>query len=228
MKLNIQIEGATAEQLKALAAAMCGGVETPAPKLSGAEAHYAIVDEAHPAPAAPEAPAEAPATAEDTAEPTNASGIELDATGVPWDARIHSSNKQKTAKGHWNKRRNVDAAKFAEIHAQLLADQSAPAAPAQDPVTPDSIVAAVSDTPPPPPTTAPAASTPPPPPAAAPAQQEPADDAPKTFVELVQLLTVRGDDQGRIQTVAEEIGLSNISGLANRPDLVATFWDKIK
>lgn len=69
----------------------------------------------------------APATATTEAAPTGT----LDSTGLPWDERIHSSNKKMTDKGVWVARRNVaDAVRAsvtAEIRATLAAGGAAPA-----------------------------------------------------------------------------------------------------
>lgn len=46
-------------------------------------------------------------------------GSGVDADGLPWDARIHSSNKKKTAKGVWVARRNVDDATYEKVVAEL-------------------------------------------------------------------------------------------------------------
>lgn len=47
-------------------------------------------------------------------------GLILDKDGVPWDERIHSSNKKQGAKnGLWQKKRGVDDKYYAEITAQL-------------------------------------------------------------------------------------------------------------
>jgi len=55
--------------------------------------------------------------------------VQLDNNGLPWDARIHSSNKEMTAKGIWVKRRGVDDSVFNSVAAQLRATiAAAPAA----------------------------------------------------------------------------------------------------
>lgn len=43
----------------------------------------------------------------------------LDAEGLPWDERIHSSNRKMTAKGVWTRRKNVDDAVFNSVVAEL-------------------------------------------------------------------------------------------------------------
>lgn len=69
-------------------------------------------------PAAPIAneSANAAATASVT---THAPGLDLDADGLPWDARIHASSKVKNADGRWRGKRGVDDAIVAAVTAEL-------------------------------------------------------------------------------------------------------------
>lgn len=48
-------------------------------------------------------------------------GLQLDADGLPWDDRIHSSNKKMTDKGKWVARRNVPDATRASVIAEIRA-----------------------------------------------------------------------------------------------------------
>ena len=66
-------------------------------------------------------PAEAAEVLQDTATPAVVAAGTLDATGVPWDERIHSGSKGQTKAGVWNRRKNVSDADFARITAELLA-----------------------------------------------------------------------------------------------------------
>lgn len=96
---------------------------------------------------------------------------DLDKNGLPWDARIHSSSKAKTAKDEWKKLRGVDDALVAAVTAELLGKSPAApaAAPAMAPPPPPPAPAAAANVPPIPPAP-PAASAPvapPPPPAGA-------------------------------------------------------------
>lgn len=69
----------------------------------------------------------APATTQQT--PASAVGNEdLDIEGLPWDERIHSSNKKKTDKGAWVARRNVPDNVRAKVKADLLAARANAAA----------------------------------------------------------------------------------------------------
>lgn len=60
-----------------------------------------------PVPALPTAPVATVQT--EPAAPTNpASGVAVDKTGLPWDARIHSSSKAVNADGTWRKRKGLN------------------------------------------------------------------------------------------------------------------------
>ena len=73
----------------------------------------------------------------------------VDASGLPWDARIHSESKATVSDGTWRKRRNVDAALVKQVEAELrgeaptTADIPAPPAPAVVPPPPAPIPEAV-------------------------------------------------------------------------------------
>lgn len=47
--------------------------------------------------------------------------VELDASGLPWDGRIHAGTKTKTQKGEWTKKKGCDEAVFAAVMAELRA-----------------------------------------------------------------------------------------------------------
>lgn len=106
------------------------------------------------------------------------SGVDVDKSGLPHDARIHSSPPKKNADGSWRQKRGVDTATVEAVSAELRRALAAPAAtvatgapPAPD--MPSAIAQAQAHlagptpaAPPPPPPVA-AAAPPPPPPAAA-------------------------------------------------------------
>jgi hypothetical protein len=50
----------------------------------------------------------------------------LDANGLPWDRRIHSSNHEMSKDGTWRKRRGVDEATVAAVVAELKGVMSVP------------------------------------------------------------------------------------------------------
>lgn len=101
---------------------------------------HAPVVTAAPIMAAPVAAATSVATDEDDgAEGGEAGdGLGVDSQGLPWDARIHSSNKKKKADGTWNKRRGVQEMEIQAVEAELRA--RGPVAPLP-PVAPQPIAA---------------------------------------------------------------------------------------
>lgn len=52
-------------------------------------------------------------------EPVSSSSPAVDAEGLPWDDRIHSSNRALNADGTWRKRRGVDGLTVSQVEAQL-------------------------------------------------------------------------------------------------------------
>lgn len=52
----------------------------------------------------------------------NESSDELDINGLPWDERIHSSNRKKNKDGSWQKRRGVDEEVVKEVAGELMAE----------------------------------------------------------------------------------------------------------
>lgn len=113
--------------------------------------------------------------------------IELDTDGVPWDERIHSSNKKRTKNGQgvWQKKRGVDDKLHADVTAELKAKQAAGIvgnAPIDDNITEAETPAPAAQTP-----NVPAAQTPnvPPAPGAAPA---PAADQRKPAITAIDAL----------------------------------------
>lgn len=168
-----------------------------------------FVPPAPPPAASPVSAMVAPAT---VAAPSG--GVNLDATGLPWDARIHAGSKVKNADGSWRQRRGLnDDALLRRVETELRAVMALPpgaAAPAAVFAIP--VVPAV-------PAQAPLIPTVP----AAPVQP-----APATFQEFMMAATVLVQ-QNRL--TAEEmtvklqsIGLPGIMALASRPDLIADAW----
>jgi hypothetical protein len=89
--------------------------------------------------------------------PTNASAVELDADGLPWDERIHSSNHKKTSDGKWWAKRGVDDIARLKVEAELrallepLTSADGSVDPTHAPVPPPPPAPAASSAPPPPP-----------------------------------------------------------------------------
>lgn len=99
-------------------------------------------------------------------EPTG----DLDADGIPWDERIHSSSRKQNKDGTWARRRNTDDAVFAAVMAELKAG----AQPAED----DTAATAFA----------------PPPPLPAPAPEAPVVPAPPTPPQAPAAPTAAGGD----------------------------------
>jgi hypothetical protein len=177
-----------------------------------------------PPPAPPTAPA-APALAVPAA-PSSPAGIEVDHDGLPWDARIHAGGRAKNADGRWRQKRGLnDGALKARVEAELRQAMGAPAAasvpvplpPAVAPTPPTSPPSVASATVTAAPTITTTTPTAPPPPT------EPAAD---TFPALAARLgphLVSGKlTQEQLGATLAVFGLSSMSQLAVRPDLVAS------
>jgi len=155
---------------------------------------------AAPAPSAPPAPAAAPGT--DT--------IELDADGLPWDARIHSdATVRKAATGKWKTRKNLAPGYKEQIEAELRGVPVTPATPAP----------------------APAPSAPSPAATAAPAPTPPSAGG-MTFAEFTRWVLghtqAQRCNQTDVQLAVQAAGLSSIPELAKRTDLIATVVESLK
>jgi hypothetical protein len=166
---------------------------------------------------------------DDDAGPVNTAAPALDATGLPWDERIHAATKNTNADGSWkSKRGGPKGEALAAIEAELRARQAAtpavapplptagiapppPPVMAPAPVPPIAPPAGVMPPPPPPvaPMTAPVAA-PPPPPVAPVASPEPTTlaDFPAFMAHLQTLLT-RTNAEG-----APLVDQSYLAGLA--------------
>jgi hypothetical protein len=68
-------------------------------------------------------PSEAPATPSEA--PATPSAVERDADGIPWDERIHTSNKSTKQDGTWKRKPGVDDAVFNGVLAELRAANTA-------------------------------------------------------------------------------------------------------
>lgn len=87
-----------------------------------------------PVPAAPSTPTAA--TAPIAAPAASPAGVVVDAAGLPWDARIHSSNKAFVADGTWRQRRGTAPELLAQVEAELRQTMGLPAPAAAAPVAP--------------------------------------------------------------------------------------------
>ncbi len=95
-----------------------------------------VVTEAPPTPAPPAPVIETPLVK----APTKATGTnEVDASGCPWDERIHSGKKTTTEAGKWKRRRNIDDELYRAVMHEITDpkyDASAPKEP-EAPAVPD-------------------------------------------------------------------------------------------
>lgn len=111
-----------------------GSTEAP---VSVAPVTESMIESAPEVPSAAEVAPDAPSVFNTPAVPSpetadTASTVEVDKQGVPWDERIHSSSKKKTAKGVWAKRKNLPEGLHETVTAELLSGQPQPE---QKPVT---------------------------------------------------------------------------------------------
>lgn len=160
----------------------------------------------------------------------------LDSDGLPWDARIHASSKERNADGTWRARRkpsDMDAGQWAEFQGQVrtelralmelpveqevaavLDDQPEPDEPTPvvvEPVEPEPIVVTT------PPVVAPPAPVEPVVPVAPPA---PTGTDPTEFVPFLQWVTSSGITPEQVNVALAQHGLTAVPQLQQRPDLI--------
>ena len=133
MRLNIEIEAETLQDaLTQLGSAAGAATITLRDVVPVAEELKAVADELK---------------ATEGAKAPTIDESEVDADGIIWDKRIHSSNHKKSPKGFWQRRRNTDDALFDSVMAELKGETEAPPAaagalPTDPPGTPPADVAA--------------------------------------------------------------------------------------
>jgi hypothetical protein len=176
-------------------------------------------------PASTPSPATSAATVGQTPPPVSPGGVELDVTGLPWDARIHSlaagNTHPKTAEGKWKLKRGVDKlTTLPHVEKELRAVMAigAPTAAAAVPPPPATVVA--------PPAPPPAAAAVPPPPAAVVTPPAP-PAAPGACTTMPQLMTKITDAMGaakltqaQVLAAVQSVGLTELPQVAHRPDLI--------
>lgn len=177
--------------------------------------------------------------------PANVGGVDLDAKGLPWDARIHAKSGNgggvKNADGTWRAKRGVDAAFVAQVEAELRAVQGAAPAPLAVAGSPVAAIPAPSVATPAPAPVAPAnLGNVPVPPAPGPQSSIASPSVPvgatpqnatsvgattDNYVVLVQqvgALTAAGKlTPAEVDAACASVGVINLSLLATRLDLVA-------
>lgn len=158
-----------------------------------------------------------------------AAGIDVDSQGLPWDGRIHSSNRGKIADGTWKLRRGVDQELVAHVLNELRATMGLEPKPIDviPPLTPPPTETFKQV--PPPPFVPPAA--PPAPPLNTLTSETPqatiatgASPSEATFPKLMQKITAafaaKTLDQNAISEAVKSVGLPSLPMLASRPELV--------
>lgn len=240
MRINIELDTENRADLTALSALIMS-LRGDTPEDFGSP-------DAPPAPPAADAPPPPPATvapappappASETlieAEANRAAGAgaapDVDKTGLPYDARIHSSTKAVNNDGSWRNKRNVDAALLASVTAELRAKVAQPAADAPPPQTPEAAFSPPADASAPPapppgeqqppaPPAPPAADAPPPPPA------DGADPAGVTYPAIIKAANDKGMTYDQLNQTAITLGLAAFKDLVKRPDLFESFMASI-
>lgn len=160
-----------------------------------------------------------PATAQGAAMPQAAAqpshhahtgmSVLLDSAGLPWDARIHSSSKEKNKDDTWRGKRNTDKLLIAQVEAELRGAMNAGAAPQQfaqhthlqpatQPVT------------------------------TAPQQAQGAIDFPTLSMQVANLQSVGKLQMPELFEIVGMFGLQAFHLLQARPDLVPQIWQQIQ
>lgn len=140
--------------------------------------------------------------------------VELDADGLPWDARIHSEARSKVVAGTWKYKRGVDPQLVETVEAELRAVMGTPAPkPPVPPVTetaPSAGDGATAHT-----MTAPAPTAP----------------DPTLFPRLIQKISAAVSagqvTQAAVIEVVKECGGVSLPALLSRPDLIPTVSAKL-
>jgi hypothetical protein len=147
-----------------------------------------------PAPPAPDqtvAPSAPPAPDQTVIPPAPAqTGVELDKNGCPWDVRINTSNKGKTAKGIWKRKPKLEDAFYLSIIEELKTAQAVPGpAPEQNVPTPDNTTV-------------------------------PGQTSITSFAELSNAILLNGKSNEEVNDAVIRVGLQSFALLGSRPDLV--------
>ena len=136
---------------------------------------------------------------------------DLDSRGLPWDARIHSSSKNRNADGSWRKLRGVHEGFVNDVENELSMTMNAPAvpvAPIEEPVTQTPSETVIPDVP-----------------------VVPVDE-PVSFNDFMQYLTPKlaaGEiNPAQVAGVIASVELPHIGALFNRPDLIPAVKQKIE
>lgn len=159
------------------------------------------------APMAPQAPTP-PAPSAAPAPVASGGEVELDADGLPWDARIHSNAaERKAATGKWKTRKNLPAGYKEQIEAELRGVPAATPAPAPAPSAPSPVA-----------TAAPAPG--------------PATAGGTTFAQFVQWAMGHQKagrcNQTDVQLAVQGVGLKDVPALSQNPGKIAEVMASLK
>lgn len=151
-----------------------------------------------------------------TGKVVSVGSVDLDKDGLPWDARIHSSNKAKVADGSWRKKRGLDPAILVTVEAELKQIMGVPYSATQ----PNHV--SIQENGDSPETVFKVAPPPPPPPAEI--TSKPVDER-QQFVALVGRTTAaisqKKVTQEEVVACCAQFGIPSLPLLINRPDLIA-------
>ena len=228
MKYGILITDLTADQARTLLNDLGG---TPAPAQTFVQ------------PSAPMAPQTSQQDDDDNGAP-DANAPSVDATGLPWDERIHAKSKAINKDGTWKSRRGVQPVEVSRVEAELRAavQHQAPAAPpapqapmapavpawaGQAPVAPQAPMAP----------TAPSAPVAPPAPQAAPipaapsAPVAPVRDFQGLTNQITNLIKAQAIAHNYPQTIVDRINtgfnittVTTLSDIVNEPAMIDYAW----
>lgn len=142
----------------------------------------------------------------------HAGGVEIDARGLPWDARIHSRERTKIANGNWKNKRGTDPELIKQVETELAAVMSS--APVASPVV----------------TPLPVIAPPPPGPVTIANVASPSNEA-LTFPLIMKKITSAVTNKLMSATQAQELSAKhNVPSpalLVNRPDLWKVISDEL-
>lgn len=227
MKLDIKITGVSVNEAQEILAKLAGTnvtthINSPQtftqPPVAGAGS-------------APQNFAPAANTVDEGGAPAGNVAGQFDTDGLPWDARIHSSNQKKKADGRWVSRRNVDEALYNQVVNELRAGGTPPAAPVPaflQSMQPGHVPAApMNPLPPQQPTSyAPAAPAmpayAPQPPVAA-----PGGDINALFAKISQMFQAGTADAPYMNSLTQrlsqtfQVQVNSVNDIAGRPDIIA-------
>lgn len=135
--------------------------------------------------------------------------VELDKRGLPWDGRIHSRTKSKTADGLWKVMRGLNPETAKSVEAELFQAMSLPPIVSEAPV---------------------AKSVPLPPVAVTPIADPialPQNDFPALMTKITNAVHTGKTTSAAILKIVQEMGLPSLPVVASRPDLIPALMGRI-